>query len=116
MLKNVVLPAPFGPIRLEIDFSSSAKSTLLTAINPPNRLVTPRASRIAAIASGANAAQRAIDQRVLAELVEPFGSLGVQFGRSLSIGENPLWPRHHQNDQRDAEDHVLELGQVDLQQ
>ena len=40
MLKNVVLPAPFGPMRLTIDFSGIVKSTLLTAMRPPNRLVT----------------------------------------------------------------------------
>ena len=40
MLKNVVLPAPFGPIRLTIEPSGMAKSTLLTATRPPNRRVT----------------------------------------------------------------------------
>src|SRR5262252_8470703 len=40
MLKKVVLPAPFGPIRLTIDCSAMLKSTLLTATKPPKRLVT----------------------------------------------------------------------------
>ena len=39
MLKKVVLPAPFGPIRLTIERSSIAKSTSLTATRPPKRLV-----------------------------------------------------------------------------
>ena len=41
MLKNVVLPAPFGPIRLTMERSSMLKSTELTATKPPKRLVTP---------------------------------------------------------------------------
>ena len=38
MLKNVVLPAPFGPIRLTIAPSGIAKSTSETATRPPNSL------------------------------------------------------------------------------
>ena len=38
MLKNVVLPAPFGPIRLTIEPRSIVKSTSLTATRPPNSL------------------------------------------------------------------------------
>src|SRR5689334_20165453 len=44
MLKKVVLPAPFGPIKLQIERSGRVKSTLLTATRPPKRLVMPRAS------------------------------------------------------------------------
>ena len=42
MLKNVVLPAPFGPISVTIEPRGMSKSTSLTAVRPPNRLVTPR--------------------------------------------------------------------------
>src|SRR5215207_6770152 len=49
ILKNVVLPAPFGPIRPLIEPCSITKSILFTATRPPKRLVTPRASRIGAI-------------------------------------------------------------------
>ena len=38
MLKNVVLPAPFGPIRLTIEPRAIVKSTSLTATRPPNSL------------------------------------------------------------------------------
>ena len=38
-LKNVVLPAPLGPIRLTISPSSISKSNLFTAVNPPKSLV-----------------------------------------------------------------------------
>src|SRR4051794_26721415 len=41
MLKNVVLPAPLGPISPTIAPSSIVKSTLLTATRPPKRLVNP---------------------------------------------------------------------------
>jgi hypothetical protein len=36
MLKKVVLPAPFGPIRLMVDPRGMVKSTLSTATRPPN--------------------------------------------------------------------------------
>src|SRR6266498_1557289 len=45
VLKKVVLPAPFGPIRPAIIPFSITKSTLLTATRPPNALVTLRASK-----------------------------------------------------------------------
>ena len=48
MLKNVVLPAPFGPIRLTIERSGMSKSTELTATSPPKTLVIPRASMMLA--------------------------------------------------------------------
>src|SRR5918996_6500700 len=40
MLKKVVLPAPFGPIRLTMLPCGMSKSTSLTAIRPPNSLRT----------------------------------------------------------------------------
>src|ERR1700694_5772101 len=43
MLKNVVLPAPFGPIRLTIEPSGMSKLIEFTARRPPNRFVTFRA-------------------------------------------------------------------------
>src|SRR6266568_7290743 len=38
MLKNVVFPAPFGPIRLTIEPVGTMKSTSSTATRPPNSL------------------------------------------------------------------------------
>src|SRR5262244_3866675 len=38
-LKNVLLPAPFGPITARISSRTTAKLTLLSAVNPPNRIV-----------------------------------------------------------------------------
>ena len=40
MLKNVVLPAPLGPMSETIAPRGMSKSTELTASRPPNRLVT----------------------------------------------------------------------------
>ena len=51
MLKNVVLPAPFGPIRLTMERSGMSKSTELTATSPPKTFVMPRALRILADSS-----------------------------------------------------------------
>src|SRR5713226_728061 len=70
MLKNVVLPAPFGPIRLTIARSWIVKSTLLTATRPPKRLVTPLAkSRSGMIQSGTDATEGTIDEPFFAQLV-----------------------------------------------
>src|SRR3954462_4973807 len=40
-LKIVLLPDPFGPIRPRISPRSTLNDTLLTAVNPPNRLTSP---------------------------------------------------------------------------
>ncbi len=51
MLKNVVFPAPFGPIRLMIEPRGMVKSTSLTATRPPNSLRRPSVtSRLSAVA------------------------------------------------------------------
>src|SRR5450755_4615635 len=41
MLKIVLLPEPFGPIRPRISPRSTLNDTLLTAVNPPNRFIRP---------------------------------------------------------------------------
>ncbi len=43
MLKNVVLPAPLGPMSETMLPRGMSKSTELTATRPPNRFVTFRA-------------------------------------------------------------------------
>src|SRR4051794_811932 len=48
-LKNVVLPAPLGPIRATIEPVGMAKSTSLTATRPPNSTRTWRASRSSSV-------------------------------------------------------------------
>ena len=44
-LNSVDLPAPLGPITESISFSLTEKETLLTAMRPPKRLVSPEISR-----------------------------------------------------------------------
>src|SRR5690349_228051 len=44
MLKNVVFPAPLGPMMDTIDFSGTLNVTSLTAVRPPNCFVTFLAS------------------------------------------------------------------------
>jgi hypothetical protein len=43
-LKNVVLPAPLGPMRPTISPSWTCMLTSSTAVRPPKRIVTPLAS------------------------------------------------------------------------
>src|SRR6266498_3002903 len=95
MLKNVVLPAPLGPIKLEMDRSSSAKSTSFTATRPPKRLVTPTADRIV---SGTHAANGAVDQGVLAQLVDLLRHIRVQLCRALTVREDAFGSGQHQHD------------------
>src|SRR5579859_3317786 len=45
-LKQVVLPAPLGPIRAWMDWRLTRKLTSLTATSPPNSLVRPSVSRM----------------------------------------------------------------------
>src|SRR5581483_9281868 len=46
MLMNVVLPAPFGPIRQRISPASREKSMLSLATSPRKRLLSPSVRRI----------------------------------------------------------------------
>ncbi len=47
MLKNVVLPAPLGPMIDTIERSGTRNDTLSTAVRPPNCFVSWTVSRIA---------------------------------------------------------------------
>jgi hypothetical protein len=89
MLKNVVLPAPFGPIRLTMERSGILKSTELTATRPPKTLVMPRASRILAVSPFSSGTART------AHRVAGSGILVVQLLGPLAIGDNPLRSQEH---------------------
>src|SRR5215475_11796595 len=63
-LKSVVFPAPFGPMMPTISPAPTTNETSVSALRPPNRLLTERTSRSGAIAlcfplSGAQADQAA---------------------------------------------------------
>jgi hypothetical protein len=59
-LKKVVLPAPLGPMTLTIEPSSSVKSSALTAVRPPNRLVTFSGPSGLGLALGERGADRCV--------------------------------------------------------
>src|SRR5215211_5783851 len=103
MLKNVVLPAPFGPIRLTMERSGMLKSTELTATRPPKTLVMPLASRMLAdfsLPSGTGPSPDGVAAR-RATLVQLLGS--------LSVGYYPLRPQEHHQHQDYAEDEKIVL-------
>src|SRR5918993_5539055 len=97
MLKNVVLPAPFGPIRLTIERSGMSKSTESTATRPPKILVMPRASRMLAGTLSISGTGPAAD-RVAARGVPLVQLLGP-----LAGGGNPLPARERHYHEQDAE-------------
>src|ERR671911_1960776 len=111
MLKNVVLPAPFGPIRLTIDPSGIVKSMSLTATSPPNSLRTSTACSSSVIRQiflvrmhglARDVELKAVG-RPLLELL-PVPALGDQARRP---------EQHHQDDDRPV-DPELVLGRVEV--
>src|SRR5437868_15546567 len=63
MLKIVLLPEPFGPMRPRISPSSSLNETLLTAVKPPNRLTSPATSSTPALLRRVGRASRQFQHR-----------------------------------------------------
>src|SRR6266568_6949944 len=90
----VVFPAPLGPIMAKISPSSTLMSTVLTAVRPPNRLVSPRVSRSGMVALGRTAQVR---HRLL-------GGAKLQFDFSLGTRDQPLWSQQHDDHQDHPED------------
>src|SRR6266498_5642903 len=91
-LKNVVLPAPFGPISPTIRPSSTSRSTSSRAAKPPKRFVTLSASRSAT--SGPRrpgVVQLFLHDGALQLRVAPFRR------------EEPLRPEDHDDDEGDPE-------------
>src|ERR1700736_1713741 len=68
-LKNVLLPAPFGPMMARISPRRISKSTLLSAVNPPKRIVRPSVR-----STGAGAPSRVLAGKV-ASIVEASANL-----------------------------------------
>src|ERR687889_1228261 len=106
MLKKVVLPAPFGPIRLTMERSGMSKSTESTATRPPKTFVTFRASRILAgpsFPSGTGPSPNGVAAR---------GVTLVQLLGPLAVGYYPVRPQEHHQHQDDAEDEEVVLRDV----
>src|SRR5215470_6742951 len=89
-LKNVVFPAPLGPMIEAIRPSSSSKSTSFSAVRPPKRLQILRASTSAAT------------------------SAVPELAHAPAGGEDALLPEDHHEDQDEAEDHALVLRGLEL--
>src|SRR5918997_5823155 len=109
MLKNVVLPAPFGPIRLTIERSGMSKSTSLTATKPPKTLVIPRASRMLSGCPFSSATGRS-PERVADVATLP----AVQLLGALAVGDDAFGPLEHHEDKEEAEQQEVVLRDVRL--
>src|SRR5215204_6548545 len=100
MLKNVVLPAPFGPIRLTMVRSGMVKSTSSTATRPPNSL-------------------RSCSTRTMSLMLEVIERLVVhahlELGFPPSAGYQAFGPEQHHHHEDDAEDPELVLRYLDVQ-
>src|SRR6185369_9940049 len=94
-LNSVVLPAPFGPIRLVTLPGSIDRSTAFTATSPPNRMVTPRASSSGGPFAPASAIASATPAGAASESIGNLDRLLVELGPPLAAGEDALWPQHH---------------------
>src|SRR5918998_3336507 len=103
MLKKVVLPAPFGPMRLTMDLSGMSKSTALTATRPPKVLVIPRASSmfVAASASGDTSRLRHLVVFTLTQLL-----------LALAVRDYSFRSQEHHRHQQDAEEEEIVLGKI----
>src|SRR5262245_55628025 len=100
MLKNVVLPAPLGPIRLTIEPPGMVKSTSSTATRPPNSLRSSSAWR------------RSLMLDVVERLVV---DACLELGLPPSAGYQPFGSEQHHQDEDDAEDAELVLRHVDME-
>src|SRR5690606_35833671 len=85
-LNSVVLPAPLGPISAVIDPRRTRRLAPAIAYTPPKRLTTPSTSRM--------------------------GSPSVTQHHLLPLAEDALRPEGHEQDQRDADDHEPQGGDL----
>src|SRR5437588_8044285 len=88
-LKTVVLPAPFGPITEKISPASIFKLTWLTAVSPPNCIVSLLTSRMAML---------------IPSQPGPVSRL-MLFLLRLCRGQEPCRPEPHHHDEGEPEDH-----------
>src|SRR5712691_3527721 len=98
----VVFPAPLGPIMAKISPSSTLMSTALTAVRPPNRLVSARVSSSGMVSLRRTAKVR---HRLLA------GS-ELQFDLSLGARDQSLRSDQHDDHEDHSEDQDARLLHV----
>src|SRR4051812_40515479 len=115
MLKKVVLPAPLGPMIDTIERSGTLKVTSLTAVRPPNCLVTFCASSASgpsrppgsSVVSVAAMSHRHRDDGLLA--------LGfVELGLAPALRDQALWPHDHHDHQQEPVDRERDLRDVEV--
>src|SRR3954469_22091696 len=103
-LKQVVLPAPLGPIRPRISPSRMSKDTWSSAVTPPNRMVTSSTSSRA--------------RPGFSEDIDRFSFqfLDLLLGSERPPGpawrQQPLWSPDRQQHQRQAEEQQTVVGEV----
>src|SRR3954451_499979 len=102
MLKNVVLPAPFGPISDTIDLRGTVKSTSSLATSPPNSLRSCAVSSSASLTGHLQVVQRLV--------VHAF----VELRCAPLRWDQALRPEQHRHDEDDAEDPELVQRHVDV--
>src|SRR5579859_5315341 len=75
MLKQVLLPAPFGPISARISPAASAKPTSRTAATPPKDLRRPAtSSSIGRLPLGGGRRLRPAMEKIAGEAEQPLGA------------------------------------------
>src|SRR5215204_2825793 len=109
MWKNVVLPAPLGPIRLTIERSGISKSTELTATSPPKSLLIPRASRMFATTPSLCPSSSGTGHSL-----HRAGIFTVQLLRALAVGNDAFRSQEHHQDQDYAEQEEVVLRDIRL--
>src|SRR5690349_13134467 len=95
-LKNVVLPAPLGPMRATISPCRMSRSTPSTARRPPKLMHSCRTSRI-------------LSMETLARLGRVFEA--VEFVAPPDVGDEPLGAEDHHEDHDRAEQQHAVLGE-----
>ena len=128
-LKHVVLPAPLGPIRPRISPRLMSNVTASSAVRPPNLTVRSLVSSSGLALGGVHLAvqrrQFLVDDHRLVAHAAAFESSACvqQLSRRLAVGEQllahreqTLRPEDHQHHQRQAEEQVLQVAEVDPEQ
>src|SRR3954462_4823637 len=102
MLKNVVLPAPFGPISDTTAPRGTVKSTSSLATSPPNSLRRRTVSRRTVSGTG----DLVVVERLRVHAL-------VQLGGASLRGDQALGTEEHRQHEDDPEDAELVLRHVD---
>ena len=126
MLKNVVLPAPFGPMIETIDRSGIVEVDVVDRRQAAERLGDrQRLEDGALVLRGRSSGSRVCVSSLMPDLVERLGLL-ADAGRvagsdarelelASSLRQEALGPEHHHDHEQEAEDPEAQLGQVEVE-